>query len=266
MSSPFPGMDPYLENPGLWPDVHARLIAVIGDVLGAMLRPKYVVRIEARVYLSDETDSNLGILAPDVSVAISPADRPRGQGKAELPSVAVAEPVVELTLIDEEVSECFLKVIDREDRTVIAVIEVLNPSNKAAGSRGLASFVQKRREIMNSEAHWIEIDLLRGGICPAFRRGHEPHEYMVHVSPVSLRPRGLLWPIRLSQTLPTVRIPLRSEGEDVPLNLQDVLSTVYDRAGYDLDIDYRTEPVPPFGPAWSSWADGLLKEKGLRVT
>ena len=26
MPSPFPGMDPYLENPGLWPVVHHRLI------------------------------------------------------------------------------------------------------------------------------------------------------------------------------------------------------------------------------------------------
>jgi hypothetical protein len=259
-------MDPYLENPGLWPDVHARLIAVIGEVLGAMLRPKYIVRIEERVYLSDDTDSSLGVLAPDVSVAISPKDRTRGKGVAGQLPVAVAEPIVELTLIDEEISECFLKVIDREDRAVIAVIEVLSPTNKVAGSRGLASFVQKRREIMNSQAHWVEIDLLRGGVSPGFRRSHEPHEYMVHISPVSLRPRGLLWPIRLSQALPMIRIPLRSEDEDAPLDLQGVLNTVYDRAGYDLEIDYRAEPHPPLGPAWSSWADGLLKRKGMRAS
>jgi hypothetical protein len=27
MPSPFPGMDPYLEAPELWPDVHHRLIS-----------------------------------------------------------------------------------------------------------------------------------------------------------------------------------------------------------------------------------------------
>jgi len=33
MPSPFPGMDPYLEAPDLWPDVHARLIAQIAEQL-----------------------------------------------------------------------------------------------------------------------------------------------------------------------------------------------------------------------------------------
>jgi len=260
MPSPFPGMDPYLENPGLWPDVHARLISVIGEVLGAALRPKYLVRIEERVYLSDDGDPGRIGLIPDVSVAIAPGDSSHERGTA----AAVAEPIVELTLIEEEVTERFLQVIDREDRAVVAVIEILSPANKLAGSQGLASFSRKRREIMGSQTHWVEIDLLRGGISPGFRRGHEPHEYMVHVSPVSLRPRGFLWPIRLTQALPTVRIPLRPEDQDADLNLQTILDTVYDRAGYDLELDYRTEPTPPLGPTWSTWADGLLREKGLR--
>jgi hypothetical protein len=31
MPSPFPGMDPYLENPEFWPGVHNRLIVAIID-------------------------------------------------------------------------------------------------------------------------------------------------------------------------------------------------------------------------------------------
>jgi hypothetical protein len=46
----FPGMDPYLENPGLWPEVHSRLLVAIADTLGPQLRPKYRVAIEKRVY------------------------------------------------------------------------------------------------------------------------------------------------------------------------------------------------------------------------
>jgi hypothetical protein len=33
MRSPFPGMDPYLENPQLWLEVHSRLIVEIADDL-----------------------------------------------------------------------------------------------------------------------------------------------------------------------------------------------------------------------------------------
>ena len=51
MPSPFPGMDPYLEHPGRWPDVHHRLISIASDLLTAQLRPKYCVRVEERVYL-----------------------------------------------------------------------------------------------------------------------------------------------------------------------------------------------------------------------
>ena len=41
MESPFPGIDPYLEHPWLWPDVHHRLIAALADNLGARVAPRY---------------------------------------------------------------------------------------------------------------------------------------------------------------------------------------------------------------------------------
>lgn len=46
MPSPFPGIDPYLENPELWPEVHHRLITAIADAIGPSIRPKYRVAIE----------------------------------------------------------------------------------------------------------------------------------------------------------------------------------------------------------------------------
>ena len=53
MLSPFPGMDPYLEDPGSWPDLHHRLISAASDQLNAQLRPRYLARIEERVYVDD---------------------------------------------------------------------------------------------------------------------------------------------------------------------------------------------------------------------
>lgn len=41
MASPFPGMDPYLEQATLWPEFHSRLIVALADVLAPSLLPKY---------------------------------------------------------------------------------------------------------------------------------------------------------------------------------------------------------------------------------
>lgn len=51
MPSPFPGMDPYLENPDLWSGVHQRLITLIADTLNGIMPPRYVADIGERVYI-----------------------------------------------------------------------------------------------------------------------------------------------------------------------------------------------------------------------
>jgi hypothetical protein len=84
------------------------------------------------------------------------------------PPVAVAEPIVMTTLIDDEVHEARLEVVDRLDRSVVTVIEILSPTNKIPGSRGRRSY-QKRREVMQSPSHLVEIDLLNIGHCFGFR-------------------------------------------------------------------------------------------------
>ena len=53
MATPFPGMDPYLEHPDLWPDVHHGLIESLRDALAQRLRPKYRIAIEKRTYLAE---------------------------------------------------------------------------------------------------------------------------------------------------------------------------------------------------------------------
>ena len=79
-----------------------------------------------------------------------------------LPQLEVAEPIVATTWFEEEIHEAFLKIIDRESRDVVTVIEILSPTNKVPGSPGRESFEEKRREVMHSPSHWVEIDLLRG--------------------------------------------------------------------------------------------------------
>ncbi len=50
MLNPFPGMNPYLEHPELWHQVHNRLIVGIADTIAEQVAPKYFVSIEQRIY------------------------------------------------------------------------------------------------------------------------------------------------------------------------------------------------------------------------
>jgi hypothetical protein len=260
-------MDPYLEYPGLWPDVHHNLVSNIQAHLSPQLRPKYVVRVEKRTYIADGSDPALGLQVriPDVEVAGRPGwEETRLPLRTEGARMNVAEPVIATTWFEEEIHEAFLKIIDLESRGVVAVIEVLSPTNKVPGSAGRESFEGKRREVMNSPSHWVEIDLLRGTRMVRVPRKLCPHEYLVHVSKKGMRPRGLLYPIRVVDRLPIILIPLKPDDPDARLDLQAVLDSAYDRAGYDLEIDYRAEPRPPLEGELAAWADELLRSRGLR--
>lgn len=269
MPSPFPGMDPYLENPGLWPDVHHNLISEFQAQLAAQLRPKYLVGIEERTYILEEPDvmAMLDIRIPDVEVSSrlgweSAAFSPGNAGGAE---PATPEPVVATTWLEEKVREAYLTIQDRESHRVITVIELLSPTNKRPGSAGRKSYEKKRREIYYSPTHLVEVDLLRGKrMVPRIPRKVGPHEYLVHVSREPMRPRGELWGLRLPQRLPIIPIPLKAGDPDGRLDLQAALDSAYDRAGYDLRVDYRKPANPPLDEKQAEWADQLLRSKGLR--
>jgi hypothetical protein len=229
-------MDPYLEAPWIWPDVHHGLISEIRAALNRSLRPRYVGRVELRRYVSDDDDPGRDALAP------------------------VQVPLVVPTLMDEEVEEAFLKIIHVETENLVTLIEVLSPTNKIRGSRGRASFMGKRHEIMNTEVHWVEIDLLRAGVPSVTDPPLRPSsDYRVLVSRADQRTRTRYWPVSVRQPLPVLSIPLRGKDPEVPLDLGAVFSSVYDRAAYDASVDYRKEPQPPLAGDDAKWARELLR-------
>jgi hypothetical protein len=148
---------------------------------------------------------------------------------------------------------------------VVTVIEILSPANKVAGSRGRDSYQAKRAEVMNSPSHFVEIDLLRAGVPMTARELVPPADYYVHVSRKHRRPKGQIWPILLTERLPVVPIPLRPEHKDTALDLQAVLAASYDRAAYDLEVDYGKDPLPPVPQQYLAWIDELLRGQGLRA-
>ncbi len=185
MPSPFPGMDPYLENPGLWSEVHHNLITECQGLLGSQLRPKYIVKIEERVYVTDESDEefNAQIRIPDIEVARRTGwESAQSSLKQDTSQLEIPEPVVATTWFEEEIHQAYLTIIDRTSGEVVTVIEILSPANKVPKSPGRESFEQKRREVMNSPTHWVEIDLLRGKRMTRVPKKLGPHQYLIHVS------------------------------------------------------------------------------------
>ena len=53
MPSPFPGMNPYLEQDDAWHDFHERFIPLVATLLGGQLRPRYIVKIDEHVYVHE---------------------------------------------------------------------------------------------------------------------------------------------------------------------------------------------------------------------
>ncbi|MFL5246164.1 MAG: DUF4058 family protein [Gemmataceae bacterium] len=49
-------------------------------------------------------------------------------------------------------------------------------------------------------------------------------------------------PIKLSDALPAITVPLLPGDRDVTLDLQLAFKTVYDLLDYDLAVDYRRPP------------------------
>jgi hypothetical protein len=266
MPSPFPGMDPYLEGPRLWRDFHTQFITDLREALNPQIRPNYVARIEARVYISDADDPGRRVIVPDFHVAKSGTTAPAAHRAAAKPVPDDLSPAIEIVeLIDAEITEPYIEIIDTANREVVTVIEVLSPTNKIRGSRGREEYQRKRERVIKSRASLVEIDLLRAGEPVFVGQALPTHDYMVLLSrPRQQRRRTLVWPIQLAQRLPVVPAPLRDADGDAKLNLQAVFAMTYDHGEYGADINYQQPPDVPLSLEAARWADEVLTSKGLR--
>lgn len=261
MPTPFPGMDPYLEQPGLWQEVHTRLIVAIADVLGPMVRPRYRVAVEQRSYLAMVT-SNETVIVPDVLVA--DREPPFHPG---LPLSSPSDPnaeagvfIAELPMPEEHI-ERYLEVRSVDTHDVITSIELLSPTNKLPGE-GRRLYEKKRLNVLSSATHLIEIDLLRAGAPMPMRTRDAPQfDYSIVVSRAPQRPKAEVRFFRLRQPIPSFPVPLRDSEPEPMLDLNAIVHDLYDRAGYDMVIDYWAQPIPPLRQDDAVWAEALLRDK-----
>jgi hypothetical protein len=262
MKSPFPGMDPYLEQ--YWLDVHHGLVTYARDQLQPRLPADLRARMQERVFV--EADDGRGrVLYPDVHVV----ERPKSQRSPTGPEQAVelAEPLV-IRVGSESLTQGYIEIVElgSGDR-VVTVIEFLSPSNKVEGE-GQNLYLSKQREVRAARVNLVEIDLTRAGkrvlalppsrIPPSHRTLYQICVWR------ALRPLSFeVYRVPLRERLPAIKVPLRETDADVPLDLQALIEQCYTNGRYG-DLDYRADPDPALDADDTAWANEMLLAQGRR--
>jgi hypothetical protein len=248
-------MNPYLERESVWHDFHENFLPVAREILSAQVLPRYFVKIDEHMYVH-ELGQEERRFAGRGDHWVAPLTHEPGSGGTTALLEAPAE--VGVPQIDVE-GRSFLEIRDRDSRKLITVVELLSPSNKYSGP-DREQYLAKTRQLLQSNVHVVEIDLLRGGPRMPWLN-MPPCDYCVIVSRAERRPKAGMWPIGLRGRLPTIPVPLRQGDPDARLDLQEVLHRVYDAAGYHYYV-YDDEPVPGLSPEDAAWAGQFVPQKG----
>jgi Protein of unknown function (DUF4058) len=261
MPSPFPGMDPWLERPALFPPFHSAFITYMEAALNAALPAGYVASGESRVYVDPKLQRipDVGVFGPD-----APAS---GGAVATLELKGLIAAAVES--VSDPVEEHYLEILSGDDERLVTVIEVVSPSNKT-NSEGRTSYKQKQGECRASGVNLVEIDLVRGGPHvtavpePRLRAVAPTCDYHVCVTVAGAPRLYFVAGFALADPLPAISVPLESGVTPVPLDLQAVFNQTFDAGAYAKRVRYsRKEPDVPLTPEQRAWAEGILRTKGL---
>ncbi len=256
MRPPFPGMDPWLESPTIWPDVHNSLIAAIRDVLAPIVQPRYFVGVESRTTILSSLDIDR-VYKPDFSIhATESGARSSGSvvvaiEKTEMQTLTVAVPTSEAT------EETFLAIRELPGRKLVTVIEILSPTNKKTeDARG--QFLKKREDLIYARVNLVEIDLLRGGDSMPFKPTAPETDYRILVCRSRRSNDAVLYAFPYTGPIPPIPIPLLPGDFEPELDLNLVLHSLFERARYDLIIDYKQPPDPALRQADLAWAASIV--------
>jgi hypothetical protein len=253
VSSPFPGMDPYLELPAYWSDFHYTFINYWREAIADALPPAYEAALGERVYLVEHDPEARRLGYPDIAVtdAEAAAQPARGAGAA-----STLEPdVIPLGLLDGP-RETYIEILHQPERRLVAALELLSPANKEQPGR--TEYLTKRRALLHQDVHLVELDLLFGGKRSPLERPLPKGDYYYLLSRADQRPNCQVYHWRLKEPLPTLPVPLRAPDSDIQIDLGAVFATTYERGRYRRRLPY-SGPVPSHIPAPARpWVASLI--------
>jgi hypothetical protein len=228
MKSPFPGMDPYIEACDLWEDFHDDLIGDVKRELARALPKGYLARTRKRCYLE----------------------------------LVEAEGKRRRALLGEDHEEKFIDVYElRPERRLVTSIEVLSPSNKRPKSVGWKKYMRKRKALLLGKANLVEIDLLRGGDRMPMLDPWPDSPYALLVARADDAPHCRVWRASFGWPLPAIPVPLAQPDQDITLDLQPLINSIYERNHYGEEIDYATALTPPLVGEEAASVEKLLRQR-----
>lgn len=219
MASPFPGMDPYLESPAVWPAFQHHFVAALGEVLQRSLGDDYRLRVAQRYYVNQQ--------------------------------------VLFTSVTNEEHREELLEVRQRSTGRLVTWLSVVSPTNRTSPI-GRQEYLASRDEARRQGAHLVEFDLvLQGQTCLDLSSSSLPEfDYAVCVCRSRRPDRFELYTATLDKRLPRVRVPLTLDDRDTVVDVQLVLTRAYD--ALNPAIDYQQRPPVLLDDARSKWVRQLL--------
>lgn len=227
MPSPFPGMDPYLENPKLWPTFQQQFTTCLYQVLLPGLVDRYRARVGRRTYSTEQP--------------------------------------LFTSILREQHAEDYIEIRRHADNKLITLIDMANPTNKLL-NQGREQYLEKRKEARAQSANIVEVDLVLEGkpLLEYSRDGLPEWDYAVTLTRAVAPDRFEIYTATLAKRLPRCKIPLAGDDRDVVLDLQSVFARCYDQGNLRSLIDYTKDPPVPLRDGDRKWLTELLIQQKLR--
>ncbi len=271
MPIPFPGMNPYLEHPDLWPNVHQKMIAALADMLRKQLPAGYQVKLRNRRYRVSGEDS-LVVGSPGLdwsqtlvektahSQLIDQSTDQLDADAADTDSGLVAkQPIAVLIPVPQKIHETYLEIVTHDGK-MVTIIEALSPKKKRPG-QGRTRYERQRASIFGSDIHFVEIDLLRGWEPSSIYGPDEAGDYRILISRSEQRPRAQLYTWTVAEPIPQIVLPLLG-ADELAFCLKPAVDLACDRT--DLLVNYQQAPLPPLRQQENIWLEGFLQAVGMR--
>ncbi|MGH8273783.1 MAG: DUF4058 family protein [Gammaproteobacteria bacterium] len=257
MKTPFPGMDPFLEQPAFWPDFHATFINYWREAVGDLLPSGYEATLGERVYLVERDPDERKLGYPDVAVTRHAEAHSLGTFR-DSGAVATLEPVTIPVTMLEGPRETYIEILYQPESRLVAALELLSPANKE--SPGRLQYLAKRQALLLQDVHLVELDLLLSGRRLLFNKPLPAADYYYSIARAEQRPDCQVYHWTLRQALPTLPVPLRRPDADLQIDLGAVFATVYQRAKFFRRVDYQG-PVPEFiGDVDRQWVEEVVRK------
>ncbi len=227
MPSPFPGMDPYLEDGRLWPLFQHQFATCLYQILLPGLVDRYRARIGQRRY-------------------------------------ATEQPLFTSVVRDDHEEE-FVEIRHRSDGRLVTLIDIVSPTNRTT-DRGRQAYLERRREARSCGANLVEIDLVLQGtpMLDYTRSGLADWDYAVTVTRATQPERVEIFTATLQKALPRFRLPLLGDDQSTIMDLRTVFARTYDQGNFGNQIDYQRDPPTTVTDQDRVWIDKLLRQHKVR--